>query len=202
MGARRPTMKPNRTKNRVRREAIRLFKEKGYRGTTLNDICQASALTKSAFYYHYASKDDLLSDYYRDITFINHEDMTRILAMDDAWEQMRLIYDIYLGHILEPGLEILSHFYVLKIQKQRDYFTLDLDLKNLFIPLIDRAQNQGTIKNPASAEDLFETSNALIRGIILDWCIAKGDFDVMARIQGALSLLFEVDSVRSKGDSL
>ena len=39
---------------------MRLFLEKGYHGTSIDDITQAAGLTKGALYWHFKSKEDLL----------------------------------------------------------------------------------------------------------------------------------------------
>ncbi len=44
------------------REALRLFRERGYHATGINDIGAAVGLTGPAFYRHFASKDDLLAE--------------------------------------------------------------------------------------------------------------------------------------------
>ncbi len=36
-----------------------LILQKGFSATSINDICKATGLTKGAFFYHYASKDEL-----------------------------------------------------------------------------------------------------------------------------------------------
>jgi AcrR family transcriptional regulator len=40
--------------------AQRLFLQKGYERTTINDVIAATALSKGAFYHHFRSKEDLL----------------------------------------------------------------------------------------------------------------------------------------------
>jgi AcrR family transcriptional regulator len=45
---------------RILHQAIRLFLEKGYHGTSINEITQAAKLTKGALYWHFKSKQDLL----------------------------------------------------------------------------------------------------------------------------------------------
>jgi len=40
--------------------AQRLFLEKGYERTTINDVIEATALSKGAFYHHFRAKEDLL----------------------------------------------------------------------------------------------------------------------------------------------
>jgi AcrR family transcriptional regulator len=48
------------TEKRILNESIRLFLEKGYHGTSIEDITRAAHLTKGALYWHFKSKEDLL----------------------------------------------------------------------------------------------------------------------------------------------
>jgi AcrR family transcriptional regulator len=48
------------TANRILNQAMRIFLEKGYHGTSIDDITQAAGLTKGALYWHFRSKEDLL----------------------------------------------------------------------------------------------------------------------------------------------
>jgi len=49
-----------RTRQRVLDEAQRLFRERGYAATSLEQIAEAADVTKGAIYGHFASKEDLL----------------------------------------------------------------------------------------------------------------------------------------------
>ncbi|MGA2464977.1 MAG: TetR/AcrR family transcriptional regulator [Thermodesulfobacteriota bacterium] len=65
---RKPRKKIKTTKNlqgestitRILNQAIRLFLEKGYHGTSIDDITEAAGITKGALYWHYKGKEDLL----------------------------------------------------------------------------------------------------------------------------------------------
>src|SRR4030042_690218 len=48
------------TANRILNQAIRIFLEKGYHGTSIDDITGAAKLTKGALYWHFKNKEDLL----------------------------------------------------------------------------------------------------------------------------------------------
>ncbi len=48
------------TANRILNQAMRIFLEKGYHGTSIDDITRAAKLTKGALYWHFRSKEDLL----------------------------------------------------------------------------------------------------------------------------------------------
>src|ERR1700728_5385131 len=49
-----------RTRERVLAEAERLFRERGYAATSLEQIAEAADVTKGAIYGHFSSKEDLL----------------------------------------------------------------------------------------------------------------------------------------------
>jgi AcrR family transcriptional regulator len=56
----------NSTSSRIIEEAVRLFSEKGYHGTSIDDITEATGITKGAFYWHFRSKEDLLRKFLED----------------------------------------------------------------------------------------------------------------------------------------
>jgi AcrR family transcriptional regulator len=49
-----------RTRQRLLAEAQRLFRERGYAATSLEQIAEAADVTKGAIYGHFASKEDLM----------------------------------------------------------------------------------------------------------------------------------------------
>jgi AcrR family transcriptional regulator len=67
----RPTARPSRSERReaIERAATRLFAQRGYAATTVDDIVKAAGLTKPMLYRHFESKQELciaLLERYRD----------------------------------------------------------------------------------------------------------------------------------------
>ena len=50
----------------LRREAARLFAERGYHGTSIGDLAEALGVQKATLYAHIESKQDLLYDTMRE----------------------------------------------------------------------------------------------------------------------------------------
>src|SRR4030042_4450417 len=50
------------SEERILNESMRLFLERGYHGTSIDDITQAAGLTKGALYWHFKSKEALLRE--------------------------------------------------------------------------------------------------------------------------------------------
>jgi TetR/AcrR family transcriptional repressor of nem operon len=55
-----PTTKGKATKERIVKTAARLIHTRGYKNTSLDDILAESGVTKGSFYFHFATKDDLV----------------------------------------------------------------------------------------------------------------------------------------------
>ncbi len=47
------------TRTKLLSAALRLVREEGYDGTSVDDLCRAASVTKGAFFHHFASKEDL-----------------------------------------------------------------------------------------------------------------------------------------------
>jgi AcrR family transcriptional regulator len=54
------TLLPKDTAHRILIQAMKIFLEKGYHGTSIDDITRAAGVTKGALYWHFKSKEDLL----------------------------------------------------------------------------------------------------------------------------------------------
>lgn len=50
------------TKANIMEQAIKLFAEKGFQGTSTADVVQAAGCSKGAFYYHFPSKEALIEE--------------------------------------------------------------------------------------------------------------------------------------------
>ena len=48
------------TKERILEEALKLFAQSGYKGTSMNDIAEKLGITKPALYKHYTGKQEIL----------------------------------------------------------------------------------------------------------------------------------------------
>lgn len=54
------------TRERIQRVSLDLFLAQGYEKTSLREIAEELGVTKAALYYHFKTKDDILSSYFQD----------------------------------------------------------------------------------------------------------------------------------------
>jgi AcrR family transcriptional regulator len=83
-------------------EATTLFAERGYAGTSLEDVASASRVTRGAVYHHFASKQAL----FEAVLDLQEERATsEIVAAAgaaNAWDAAMLALDAYLTHCCDP----------------------------------------------------------------------------------------------------
>jgi AcrR family transcriptional regulator len=83
-------------------EATALFAERGYAGTSLEDVASASQVTRGAVYHHFASKQAL----FEAVLELQEARVTaEVLAAataPDPWDAAMLALDAYLSHCCDP----------------------------------------------------------------------------------------------------
>ena len=83
-------------------EATTLFAERGYAGTSLEDVASASRVTRGAVYHHFASKQALFEAV---LDLQEERATTEIVAAAAAanpWDAAMLALDAYLTHCCDP----------------------------------------------------------------------------------------------------
>jgi AcrR family transcriptional regulator len=95
--------------------AQRLFLEKGYERTTINDVIAATGLSKGAFYHHFASKEELLeaiAQRFGEAALADAALFTRNEGLN-ALERLNLVLALGRDWKLEHMQELLAFFEVL-----------------------------------------------------------------------------------------
>ena len=69
--------------NEIYEQAIRLFAERGFAGTSLQDIADALGITRPALYYYVKSKDELLAKLAADVAGGSAAQITEVAARPD-----------------------------------------------------------------------------------------------------------------------
>jgi len=61
------------SKTRILQAALKVFREKGYSATRIEDICESAGLTKGSFFHHFDTKEELAiaaADYWSEVTSV------------------------------------------------------------------------------------------------------------------------------------
>jgi len=96
-------------RSELRREAARLFAERGYHGTSIGDLAEALGVQKATLYAHIQSKQDLLYETMRDGADAFHGALDAIPEELSAVEKIRLALRAHLRVVAEQ-LDVATVF--------------------------------------------------------------------------------------------
>jgi AcrR family transcriptional regulator len=83
-------------------EATALFAERGYAGTSLEDVASASQVSRGAVYHHFASKQALF-EAVLDLQEVRvSAEVIAAASTADPWDAAMLALDAYLTHCCDP----------------------------------------------------------------------------------------------------
>jgi len=96
----------NEVKNRLMKEALILFTNKGYFATSVREIVEAAGVTKPVLYYYFKNKEDIYLEMVRDV-MSHYEELISTVRESNMSCTERILY--FLSNIFEMSLEHLDY---------------------------------------------------------------------------------------------
>src|SRR3954447_26046068 len=87
------------TRERIQQAALDLFVERGYEKTSLREIAEKLQVTKAALYYHFRTKEDIVSSLFEDLGASVDEVLAQ--AREDEGPQRREKLLARLGELIQ-----------------------------------------------------------------------------------------------------
>lgn len=102
---------PERTRQLLVDSAIKLFSERGFSGTSMQDIVAGAGVTKGAFYHHFESKEDVLKLIHDQFLEAQAQEMERILAeFSSPVDQLRETIKMSVRGVVEYREHVAIYF--------------------------------------------------------------------------------------------
>lgn len=165
----------NETRTRIFETAVELMQEHGFEKITVEEICKAAGVAVGSFYYHFQSKNDILTEIFNqaDEFFVAHR--SEILKGKDALTQIANFFHQYATYTACTDLEFTKHFY----NTNNKYFlTTDREMIVLLTGLIENGQKQKTITDAMTVDEIVNYLFIAARGLVFDWCLHDGQYNL------------------------
>ena len=180
------------TKARLAESAWKLFYEKGYDNTTIEDIVDDSGTSKGSFYHYFKGKDDLLG--------------TLSMLFDAKYEELKSVMDpasdaveklIFLNHELftmidnSISLDLLSRLFSSQLTTRGEKSLLDRNRTyfKLLWKIIKEGQEQGQLRTDLSVNEIVDSYAMFERALMYDWCLCNGKY-ALARYSDQMMPMF------------
>lgn len=91
------------SRQEILRTAARLFQQRGYDATSMNDVAAALKLSKGGLYHHFQSKDEILYEIMNHAMDITQERvLTPVRGMAHPEERLRALIRLHIELVLSP----------------------------------------------------------------------------------------------------
>lgn len=180
-------VRSERTQKALYDAASTLMHDYGYDYLTVQNICKLAGVTTGAFYYHFRSKDDILCLFLNKgyEAFIENRN---VCLPEDPLARLTELCVLYAAHNESNGVEFVSNYYS---TKNKSLNTIGLSPEDMYVSSNYRARydslmaarEAGQIPADTDCVSLNEDICSLTKGIIFDWCLSNGGFDLTSRIR-------------------
>ena len=152
------------TKEKIKKAARKLFKEKGFSATTMRDIAAEASVNSALTNYHFQTKENLFSEIMKDIIITFRTGLEVVLNDEKTTinEKIRKIVDNYMDMLEEEPL--LPLFMFSEIQKSSLFITEILKPHELFLNTNFESQIKEKGVSEENLAHLFINILALIVG--------------------------------------
>ena len=178
--------------------AERVFAERGVSRTTLSDIAGAAGVTRGAIYWHFKNKADLFNAMMERVTLPMEQGLEQVgndPARDPVEELTASMLDVMHRIVHDGRTRRVFEVATLKVEyvdEQIAILARHTRVKSEVPARIARslqgAAQRRQVSLPVTPEQAALILHALVCGLIQDWLLTPGDFDLEAVMSHALAL--------------
>ena len=168
------------TRQHIYQVGLGLMEKKGYHGTTIGQISKAAKVSVGAFYHHFQSKEDILSQIYQDADEYFLNTVSQQLTAGSAPERIVEYFCHYAAYNTQVGIETMK---VLYHAENRWFVKKHRGMQEVLLNIIRQGQQDGRLVIDSSAEQIAEYLFIAARGVVFNWCLLNGNYDLEAQMR-------------------
>ena len=178
------------TRSRIYNTAFELITRHGFDNVTVDEICRQSGVRKGAFYHHFKSKDDIIIEAYKRIDGdLLHEIATWPAGMGNE-EKILFIVLFQARKAYIEGVVAVRPIYKSQIDKGTSFFiSPDRPFYRNIRDAVAAGQTAGEFSADMSPEELTRLVLSISRGIIYDWCMDDGRYDIVRVMESSFQMI-------------
>ena len=183
------------TREKIISTGLKLFKTRGFSDVTVDEICRESGITRSAFYYHFQSKEQVMDKIYEWPQPFGIEVLNDLLSSDNNWGKLWRIYEMSVDWVIELGYEVLSTVMIINLQQRRNtlFPGSEDEIRKISTVIIRKGQEAGQFRNRSEPDKLLGLIKTVLMGITYEWCSREGEFDKKEATKQAVATLLDVE---------
>ena len=161
--------------------AWKLFYEKGYQNTTMEEILRQAECSKGRFYYYFHAKAELLDSLYELFDEKYEEFFQKIPKERNSMEKL-LDINRFMFRFMEQetGTELLTSLYISQLSGSTGivFWGKDRAFRRIITEIVGNGQKNGELRSDVSCEELVTDIIAEERSQLISWCLERGRYSL------------------------
>ncbi len=176
------------TRSRIYTAAVELMDRKGFERITIADISRKAGVSVGAFYHYFKSKNDILAEIFYKADEYFTTQVLPVLNADTRGVTERIVeyFDYYAKFNVSSGVEMTQQLFNPKI---KFFIKKGRPMQTILQDLIREGQEKREIRQDASPEELARFLFILARGIVFEWSLYEGRYDLEAAMHRHIEAL-------------
>ena len=176
------------TKDKIYKISIKLFRSKGFDNVSIQDITKAADVSVGSFYNYYKSKNDILYQQYKAADILFNDFVNKGVPGVTNKDKIKNYMLFYIDFVLDQPYDFTKILYnnnnTLFLKKGRA-------MQTLLNPIIEEGINCGEITIDMNSDEIVEFLYQAMRGLIFHWCLHDGSFDLHERADKYLDIIIK-----------
>ena len=182
------------TKSKIVTAGWRLFYEKGYEETTIEDIVAESHTSKASFYHYFSGKDAILSSL--SLLFDEkYDELKPELTEEMTASEQLLFLNTELFRMIENtvSIELLSQLLSSQLVTSGEKHLLDHSRTyfKLLRQIISKGMQNGEFDKSYTVNEIVKAYALFERAIMYDWCLCDGEYSLASYGKNMLTKLLD-----------
>jgi AcrR family transcriptional regulator len=177
------------TKEKIYRTSIELMEKKGLDKITVKEICKEAGFSIGSFYNCFKSKNDILNYVYMVADDYFLETVSSDMKDGSTNDKIVRFFCYYADYVVHDGLDFVKHLYnpwnKMFIKKGRS-------MQAVLESIIVEGQRLGEIQTGIEPDEIVEYLFIAVRGVIYDWCLHDGQYDLVEFTRNYVKRLIKV----------
>lgn len=179
------------THDRVYSVALELMEQKGLENIKVEDICKKAGVSIGTFYNCFKCKNDILIEIYRKADIYFKDVVANNVKEGSFHDRVIRFFSYYASYNLKMGL---NHSKQLYNTQSKPFITKGRHMQTVLQNIIYEGQMAGELSGEMPPEETVEFLFVAARGIIFDWCLHEGQYDLckyMVDYMGRMIKIFD-----------
>ncbi len=170
------------------------MEKQGFSNTTIEQIATKAGVSIGTFYHYFNSKEEIFYDIFKKADEYFETIVAPALYSADTtglsvFEQVITFFRYYAHYNLNRGLANITQLYN---TKNKIFVKKGRFMQELLMQVLAKGMERGEFSSELSPDEATDYLFVVARGIVYDWCIHEGTYDLEQKMESYMRILLRI----------